>query len=274
MATVAFIGLGVMGLPMAGHLLAAGHSLRVHTRTKSKASKLLSRHAKWADSPAEAAKGAEVVFICVADTPDVEHVILGPNGLAESLAAGTVVVDHSTISPSATKRLAERLEKNNVTFIDAPVSGGDIGARDATLSIMCGGDRSAFDKIEPLLRHMGKEVIYCGPSGCGQLTKLVNQILVSVTTLGVSEALIFARKNGLNLETTLRAVSGGAGSSWQLQRLGPKMIASDNPPGIHRRSAAKRSAPGAPGFGGIKHITARDQPRPSTLHRRASRRPR
>jgi 3-hydroxyisobutyrate dehydrogenase len=233
MANVAFIGLGVMGLPMAGHLLAAGHSLRVHTRRKSKITKLLSRGGvRWAQSPAEAATGSEVVFICVPDTPDVEQVIVGPQGVIETAAAGTIVVDHSTISPSATRELATRLEKNGVWLVDAPVSGGDVGARDATLSIMCGGDRGAFDKVEALLRHMGKEVTYCGVSGAGQSTKLVNQILVSVTTLAVSEALIFAKKNGLNLDTTMRAVGGGAGSSWQLQRLGPKMIAADNRPGF------------------------------------------
>jgi 3-hydroxyisobutyrate dehydrogenase len=232
MATVAFIGLGVMGLPMAGHLLSAGHSLRVHTRRKAKASRLLSRSAKWADSPAEAARGAEVVFICVPDTPDVEAVIMGDGGVIETATAGTIVVDHSSISPAATRKLAQELGKNNVWLIDAPVSGGDIGARDGTLSIMCGGDRSAFDKIESLLRHMAKEITYCGPSGAGQSTKLVNQILVSVTTLGVSEALIFAKKSGLNLDTTMRAVASGAGSSWQLQRLGPKMIADDNRPGF------------------------------------------
>jgi 3-hydroxyisobutyrate dehydrogenase len=173
-----------------------------------------------------------VVFICVPDTPDAQQVIVGPRGVVETAAAGTIVIDHSTISPSATREMAERLGKNSVYLLDAPVSGGDVGAREATLSIMCGGDRSAFDRVEPLLRHMGKEVTYCGPSGTGQLTKLVNQILVSVTTLGVCEALIFARKNGLNLDTTMRAVSNGAGSSWQLQRLGPKMIAVDNRPGF------------------------------------------
>jgi 3-hydroxyisobutyrate dehydrogenase len=232
MASVAFIGLGVMGLPMAGHLLLAGHSLRVHTRRKSKASPLLSRGAKWAETPAEAAKGAEFVFICVPDTPDVEAVILGPGGVIESAGAGSVVVDHSTISPLATRQMADQLSRNSAYLIDAPVSGGDVGAREATLSIMCGGDRSAFDRVEPLLRHMGKEITFCGSSGAGQLTKLVNQILVSVTTLGVSEALIFAKKNGLNLDTTMRAVGNGAGSSWQLQRLGPKMIVADNRPGF------------------------------------------
>ncbi len=217
---------------MAHHLLAAGHGLRIHTRRKPRASTLLSRGAKWCDGPAEAAREAEVIFICVPDTPDVQAVVLGPGGIIEGTQPGTVVVDHSTISPEATRQIAEQLGRNQVAFIDAPVSGGDVGAREGTLSIMCGGDRAAFDKIEPYLRCYGKEITYCGESGCGQCTKLVNQILVSVTSLGVSEALIFAKKNGLNLDTTLRAVLGGAGSSWQLQRLGPKMIAGDNRPGF------------------------------------------
>ena len=143
-----------------------------------------------------------------------------------------MIIDHSTIAPAATRTFAEKAAAIGVQFIDAPVSGGDIGAREATLSIMCGGDRVTFDRVEPLLRHLGKSVTYCGPSGSGQSTKLVNQILVSVTLLGVSEALVFARKSGLNLETTLRAVLGGAASSWQLERLGPKMINGDNRPGF------------------------------------------
>ncbi len=221
-----------MGQPMAMHLLQAGHSLRVHTRKKSRASAILSRGAKWAQSPAEAATGAETVFICVPDTPDVQAVIEGEQGILETLARGATVVDHSTIAPQTTRELAERLRKQDAWLIDAPVSGGESGAREGSLSIMCGGDRGAFDRVEPLLRLMGKEITYCGPSGAGQLTKLVNQILVSVNLLAVSEALVFARKNGLNPDTTLRAVSGGAGSSWQLERLGPKMLAGDNRPGF------------------------------------------
>jgi 3-hydroxyisobutyrate dehydrogenase len=232
MATLAFIGLGVMGLPMAGNLMSAGHTLVVHTRTKSKASKLLSRGARYAASPAEAAEKAETVFVCVTDTPDVQAVLCGPRGVIETAKPGTVIVDHSTISPTATKKMADELSRNSVSLIDAPVSGGDVGARNGTLSIMCGGDRNAFDKVEPLLRHMGKNITYCGPSGAGQSTKLVNQILVTITLMGVSEALIFAKKSGLNLDTTIRAVTGGAASSWQLENLGPKMVAADNRPGF------------------------------------------
>jgi 3-hydroxyisobutyrate dehydrogenase len=229
---LAFIGLGIMGLPMAGHLLSAGHALRVHTRTRSRAEELLARGARWADSPADAARDAEAVFICVTDTPDVERVIEGTNGVLSAARQGLIVVDHSTISPKATRRLAAQFAVSGGHLLDAPISGGDVGARNATLSIMLGGDRSAFEQVEPLLRLMGKTITYCGESGAGQLTKLVNQILVGVTLAGVAEALAFAQKNNLDLARTIEAVGGGAGSSWQLLNLGPKMIANDFRPGF------------------------------------------
>jgi 3-hydroxyisobutyrate dehydrogenase len=229
---VAFIGLGIMGLPMAGHLLAAGHTLVVHNRTKSKADALIARGAKWADSPAEAARGADVVFICVTDTPDVEAVVLGPRGVLEAARAGMLVVDHSTISPSATRRFAEALAGKGAAFLDAPVSGGDVGAKNATLAIMVGGEAAAFDTALPLLRHMGKTITHCGPSGAGQLTKLVNQILVSVNNLATCEALNFAVRNGLDPVKTIQAVAGGAAGSWQLQNLGPRAVGGDFAPGF------------------------------------------
>ena len=232
MASLAFIGLGVMGGPMAANLLGAGHSLSVFNRTAAKSSRLSAKGAHVAKTPAEAVKNAETIFICVTDTKDVEHVLCAADGILAGSKRGSVIIDHSTISPTATRSFAEKAAAVGVQFIDAPVSGGDIGAREAKLSIMCGGDRATFDRVEPLLRHLGKSITYCGPSGSGQSTKLVNQILVSVTLLGVSEALVFARKSGLNLETTLRAVLGGAANSWQLERLGPKMIAGDNRPGF------------------------------------------
>jgi 3-hydroxyisobutyrate dehydrogenase len=229
---VAFIGLGVMGEPMAGHLLAAGNPVVVNTRTKAKAEGLLSRGAKWAPSPAEAARGADIVFICVTDTPDVQKVVLGKGGIAESAREGMIVVDHSTISPSATREIAAELAKRGVKFLDAPISGGDVGARNATLAIMVGGDRAAFDRVEPLLRVMGKTITYCGGSGNGQLTKLVNQILVSVTNMAVCEALVFAQKSGLDPTKTIEAISGGAAGSWQLSNLGPRMVKGDFAPGF------------------------------------------
>jgi 3-hydroxyisobutyrate dehydrogenase len=229
---VAFIGLGIMGLPMAGHLLAAGHPMTVYSRTKSKAAALVPRGATLVESPAEAAKHAEIVFICVTDTPDVQDVILGDRGVIKSARKGLIVVDHSTISPSATKEMAKQLHEKGASLLDAPISGGDVGARNATLSIMVGGDKKAFSKVEPLFKCMGKTIIHCGPSGAGQFTKLVNQILVGVTLMGVSEAMIFAKKNGLDPQKTLSAVGGGAAASWQLQNLAPKMLAGDFRPGF------------------------------------------
>ena len=221
-----------MGLPMAGHLLDAGHRLVVHTRTRSKADELLARGAKYADSPADAAKNAEVVFICVPDTPDVAAVTLGERGIVHAAREGLIVVDHSTISPSATRQIAEQFAQRGAAFLDAPISGGDVGAKNATLAIMVGGDERAFARVEPLLRQMGKTITHCGPSGAGQLTKLVNQILVGVNLLAVSEALTFAKKNGLDLAKTIAAVGGGAASSWQLLNLGPKIAAADYRPGF------------------------------------------
>jgi 3-hydroxyisobutyrate dehydrogenase len=229
---LAFIGLGIMGEPMAGHLLAAGHPLVVHTRTKSKAEGLLSRGAIWAASPSDAAASADVAFVCVTDTPDVEAVVLGERGILASARSGLIVVDHSTISPSATRRFADALAAKSTRFLDAPVSGGDLGARNATLSIMVGGDEAAFIKSRPLLERMGKTITYCGPSGNGQLTKLVNQVLVSVTNLAVCEALTFALNNGLDPQKTIQAIGSGAAGSWQLSNLGPKMVAGDFAPGF------------------------------------------
>ncbi len=229
---VAFIGLGIMGLPMAGHLLRVGVPLTVHTRTRAKAGELLKAGATWAQTPAEAAGNSDVVFVCVTDTPDVEAVLLGESGVIRSARAGMIVVDHSTISPTATKGFAVELERGGTALLDAPVSGGDVGARNATLSIMAGGERQAFDRVLPLLQHMGKTITYCGPSGSGQLTKLVNQILVSVTNLAVSEAMTLAIAGGLDPAKTIEAVAGGAAGSWQLNNLGPKMIARDFRPGL------------------------------------------
>jgi 3-hydroxyisobutyrate dehydrogenase len=221
-----------MGLPMAGHLLAAGHAVTVHTRTRAKAEAILAKGATWAESPREAGAGAEVVFVCVTDTPDVRAVLTGTGGVIEAARPGLIVVDHSTISPNATREMAAELARRQTTLLDAPVSGGDVGARNGTLSIMVGGPAEEFAKVEPLLRHMGKTITHCGASGAGQLTKLVNQILVSVTNLAVSEALVFARNNGLDAEKTVAALSGGAAGSWQLQNLGPRMLKGDFAPGF------------------------------------------
>lgn len=221
-----------MGAPMAGHLLAAGYSLTVHTRTKARSGDLLRSGARWADTPADAARDADVVFVNVPDTPDVESVLTeGPSVLSVA-RAGLIVIDHSTISPSATRRMAAALAQRGAHLLDAPVSGGDVGAKNATLSIMVGGDETAFARALPLLKHLGKTITHCGPSGSGQLTKLVNQVLVSVTNLAVSEALVLARKGGLDPQKTIAALAGGAAGSWQLANLGPRMLAGDFKPGF------------------------------------------
>jgi 3-hydroxyisobutyrate dehydrogenase len=229
---VAFIGLGIMGRSMAVNLQRGGSRLTVHTRTPSTAAPLLESGAAWAATPAAAAREADVIFLCVPDTPDVRQVLLGEDGVTAGAAAGAVVVDHSTISPTATCEMAAALSARGIPLIDAPVSGGDVGAKNGTLSIMCGGRREAFDRVRPLLDHMGKTITYCGPSGNGQLTKLVNQILVCGTLLAVSEAITFAQRGGLDIATTLQAVGAGAAKSWQLEQLGPKMAAGDFAPGF------------------------------------------
>ena len=229
---LAFIGTGIMGAPMAGHLLEAGFRLAVHTRSRHKAHDLLRRGATWADSPADAARDADVVFVNVPDTPDVEAVLTGDRGVMSVARGGLTVIDHSTISPSATRRMAEALAGRGANLLDAPVSGGDVGAKNATLTIMVGGDEGAFDAARPLLERLGRTITYCGPSGSGQLTKLVNQVLVSVTNLAVSEALVLARKGGLDPQKTIAALAGGAAGSWQLSNLGPRMLAGDYAPGF------------------------------------------
>lgn len=230
---VAFIGLGIMGAPMAGHLLDAGCALHVHTRTKSRAEPLLARGATWCDTPAEAAAKARFTFLCLPDTPDVEQVVTGENGVLAGAPRDAIVIDHSTISPAATRAMAEAAAaRGGVAFLDAPVSGGDVGARNATLSIMVGGDEPPFAAARPLLERMGKTITHCGPSGAGQLTKLVNQILVTGNLLAACESLTFAKRNGLDLEKTIAAVGGGAAGSWQLANLGPRMVKGDFAPGF------------------------------------------
>lgn len=221
-----------MGLPMAGHLLAGGNAVAVNNRTRSKADALIGGGATWADSPGDAARDADFVFICVTDTPDVERVLFGERGVAAAAKRGSVVVDHSTISPAATKDFAAKLAKQGVTLLDAPISGGDVGAKNATLSIMCGGEKSAFDRALPLLNLMGKTITHCGPSGAGQITKLVNQVLTLNTLYAVCEAMSLVKAGGLDPATVLSAIGAGAGRSWQLENLGPKIAAGDYAPGF------------------------------------------
>lgn len=219
-----------MGGPMACNLLKAGFAVCVHNRTRAKAQAAIDAGASWADTPAQAVRDADVVFTCLPDTPDVQRVLLGPSGVVDSAKAGTICVDHSTISPKITVEIAKALEQKGLILLDAPVSGGQKGAIEAKLSIMVGGPQEALETIRHILNAMGTTITHCGPVGSGQMTKLTNQIMVIHTVLSAAEGLAFAKRAGLNLETTLAAISAGAASSRSLVNLGPKMIAGDFAP--------------------------------------------
>lgn len=227
---IGFIGLGIMGAPMARHLLAAGHPLFVYSRTRAKADELTADGAQWCDSPALVAANCELLFTIVTDTPDVEAVLFGPEGAAESLASGSVVVDMTTIDPQATRDFANRLGERGITLLDAPVTGGDVGARNATLTIMVGGPADAFARVRPVLELMGRNIVHVGPSGSGQTLKACNQILCAVHMIATCEALTLAKKSGLDLSIALKTLGGGAGGSWAWTNLGAKIIAGDLDP--------------------------------------------
>jgi 3-hydroxyisobutyrate dehydrogenase len=229
---VGFIGLGIMGKPMARNLVRAGYSLIVFNRTRSQAEAMASDVIRVADSPEQVAQQSEFIITMVTDSAAVEDVVKGPAGIIHGIKHGSVVVDMSTISPEVERNLDEELRRKSSTLLDAPVSGGDVGAIKGTLAIMAGGAREAFDKVLPLFQAMGETITYCGPVGSGQITKLCNQILVSVSLLGVCEAIVFARKNGLDAATMIEAVSGGAAGSWQLSNMGPKILSRDFDPGF------------------------------------------
>ncbi len=229
---IGFIGLGIMGRGMAHNLLRAGRDLVVWNRTASRMAPLVAAGATAATGPADLARRCDIILICVSDTPDVEAVILGENGVLAGIAAGKLVVDHSTISPRAAVVLGERLAERGATLLDAPISGGSEGAERGTLSIMIGGAEADVRRARPVLEAYGRAITHVGPSGAGQMVKLVNQILVVVTGLAVSEALLFARAGGLDVERTLEAVKGGAAGSWMLANRGPQMIARDWRPGF------------------------------------------
>lgn len=232
MASVGFVGLGIMGGAMAANLVAAGHETVVWNRTPSRADALVAAGAAVADTPADVARSCSIVMICVSDTPDVEEVVFGVDGVAEGLRADALVVDHSTISPDATRRFASAIEDAGGHWLDAPVSGGSEGAVDGTLSIMVGGDPAHLERAMPYLRDVGSTITHVGPTGAGQLVKAVNQILVVVNQLAVSEALLLADAGGLDLTAALGAVEGGAAGSWMLSNRGPQMIERDWRPGF------------------------------------------
>jgi 3-hydroxyisobutyrate dehydrogenase len=226
---IAWIGTGIMGAPMARRLLKAGHHLRVFNRSPDKTRPLADEGAQVAADAAAAATRAQVIFIMVPDTPDVEGVV---GKIQPSLTRAQLVLDMSTIAPEAERRIAERLAALGVDYLDAPVSGGETGAIEGTLTIMVGGSEAAFDRARPLLDLLGKRITYMGPSGTGQTTKLANQIAVALTLEATAEALLFAKRGGLDPATVLEAIGAGAAGSWQLNNLGPKIIARDYRPGF------------------------------------------
>jgi 3-hydroxyisobutyrate dehydrogenase len=236
---VAFIGLGTMGAPMALNLLKAGHTVTVHNRTRSKEEALASAGSRRAASPAEAAEGAQIVITCVSDTPDMEAVILAETGVINGAAPGTIVVDMSTVSPSATRRVAAALGEKGVRMIDAPVSGGSEGAQKGTLSIMVGGEETDLNEVRPVLEAMGNTITHVGPIGAGQLTKAINQIVVAGTYWGVAEGITLGLKAGLDMERVVQAVGGGAAGSWAMANRSGNMITNTYPLGfkvrLHRK---------------------------------------
>lgn len=221
-----------MGRSMALRLLETGHTISVHNRTRSKAADLEQRGALWQDSPALVAKESELVFLMVGFPRDVRETILGPDGILSTIRSGSVIVDMTTSSPSLAAEIAETARKQGVVALDAPVSGGDIGARNGTLSIMIGGEESAARNLAPIWDLIGRTVVYHGSAGSGQHAKMVNQTLIAGNMIGVCEALLYAYRSGLDLEKVLESVGGGAAGSWSLSQLAPRVLKGDFEPGF------------------------------------------
>ncbi|TYB81637.1 NAD(P)-dependent oxidoreductase [Maritimibacter fusiformis] len=228
MAKCAFLGLGVMGYPMAGHLAARGHEVTVYNRTGAKADAWVAEHGgQAAPTPREAAAGADFVMACVGNDDDLRAVCLGDDGAFAGMSRGAVFVDHTTVSAQVTRELAGLAGKNGVSFVDAPVSGGQAGAENGVLSVMCGGDEAAFDAAAPMMAAYGKTVKRLGETGAGQLTKMVNQICIAGLVQGLSEGLAFAEKAGLDGRAVVEVISGGAAGSWQMVNRHETMLADE-----------------------------------------------
>jgi 2-hydroxy-3-oxopropionate reductase len=227
-----YIGLGLMGKSMARNLLKAGHSVTIHNRSRAAVDELVSEGARKAGTPFEVAQSSEVVFLSLPDTPDVEAVIFGPQGLRGGFRPGSILVDHSTIQPAAWRRIATLLSADGVTALDAPVSGGDIGAREGTLAIMVGGPRPAFEAVLPLLQAMGKTITHVGESGAGQVAKACNQIMAAAQMVAMAELLILAQKSGVEPSRVVEAIRGGAAQCWTLDVKSPRLFAGNRQPGF------------------------------------------
>jgi len=232
-SVIGFVGTGVMGSAMAGHLLDAGYSLRVHNRTASRAADLVKRGAVWCRTAGQVAVGAEAVITIVGYPADVEEVYLSHGGILESASPDCIVIDMTTSTPSLAMRIAREALGHDLTALDAPVSGGDVGARNAKLTIMVGGDREAFEAVEPMLRVLGPNVVFQGGPGAGQHTKMANQIAIANTIVGVCESLVYAEAAGLDPRLMLKSIEAGSASSWQLTNYAPRMLEGDFAPGFY-----------------------------------------
>ncbi|MEY7998871.1 NAD(P)-dependent oxidoreductase [Clostridium sp. Mt-5] len=230
---IGFIGLGVMGNSMASNILRGGYDLLVYNRTKSKGDNLIANGAKWRDTPADVAKEADIVISIVGYPKDVEEVYLGKDGVLENIRKDGIVVDMTTSKPSLAKKIYNEAKKKGVYSLDAPVSGGDVGAKNGALSIMVGGDKEIFEKVLPIFKLMGKNIVWQGKAGSGQHTKMCNQIAIAGNMMGVCETIAYAEKSGLDPERVLKSIETGAAASWSLSNLAPRMIKGDFEPGFY-----------------------------------------
>lgn len=230
---IGFIGIGVMGEAMANHLLEAGHDLFVYNRTKSKADRLVEQGATWCESVADVAKASELIFTIIGVPADVESVYLDELGLIKQSKPGTILVDMTTSTPELAKRIDEAGKQQGVFCLDAPVTGGDIGAKNGTLTIMVGGEEEIFKKILPVLELMGKTIVYMGAAGSGQHTKMANQIAIAGAAIGMVEALAYSKGADLDLQSVLEALTSGSAASWQLSNMAPRIIREDFNPGFY-----------------------------------------
>jgi 3-hydroxyisobutyrate dehydrogenase len=230
---IGFIGLGVMGNSMAKHILNAGYPLTVYTRTKEKADELIKLGASWKGSISELAKESDIIITMIGYPKDVEEVYLGENGIIQAAKPDTYIIDMTTSQPALAKKIYEKASEKEISALDAPVSGGDIGAREARLAIMVGGDKEAFEKCLPLFEIMGQNIVYQGEAGAGQHTKMCNQIAIASGMIGVCEAIAYAEKSGLEPTNVLKSISTGAAGSWSLSNLAPRMLAEDFEPGFY-----------------------------------------
>jgi 3-hydroxyisobutyrate dehydrogenase len=230
--SIGWIGTGVMGAPMAGHLLAAGHSVTVFNRTKARADELVSNGARWADSPAALAQESDVVCTMLGYPSDVREMLLGEGGVVEAMRPGSLLIDMTTSEPSLAVEIADAAASRDVAALDAPVSGGDVGARNAALVIMVGGSQKAFDRAEPLFAKLGRLAVLQGEAGSGQHTKMVNQIAIASGMIGVCEAMLYAQRAGLDVARVIDTIKDGAAGSWSLSNYGPRLLRDDLEPGF------------------------------------------